>query len=68
MPGDVKTFVCACIHFLSTIGGEKIPRPFGPAVHGTKPNDLVQFDYIRLGPSKSGDKYVLILRDYHSDY
>lgn len=65
---DVQAFVRACIHCLSTVGGEKVPRPFGPAVHGTKPNDLVQFDYIDLGPSKTGDKYVLMLRDDHSAY
>jgi len=65
---DVSTFVRACIHCLSTLGGEKIPRPFGPSVHGTKPNDLLQFDYIHLGPSHNGDQYVLMMRDDHSDY
>ena len=65
---DVRLFVRSCIHCLSTLGGEKIPRPFGPAVHGTKPNDLLQFDYIELGPSNNGDKYVLMMRDDHSDF
>jgi transposase InsO family protein len=68
MTSDVQAFVRACIHCLSTVGGGKVPRPFGPAVHGTKPNDLLQFDYIELGPSQAGDKYVLMLRDDHSDY
>ena len=65
---DVKTFVQACIHCLSTVGGEKIPRPYGPAVHGTSPNDLLQFDYIEIAPGEEGDKYILMLRDDHSDY
>ena len=65
---DVRAFVRACIQCLSTLGGEKIPRPFGPSVRGTSPNDLLQFDYIELGPSLNGDKYVLMLRDDHSDY
>lgn len=65
---DVRDFIRACIHCLSTSGGEKVPRPFGPAVHGTGPNDLLQFDYIDLGPSISGDNYVLMMRDDHSDY
>ncbi len=37
-------------------------------MHGTKPNDLLQFDYIDLGPSNSGNMYVRIMRDSHSDY
>ena len=65
---DVRSFVRACIHFLSTVGVGKVPRPFGPSVHGTAPNDLLQFAYIELGPSTDGCKYVLMLRDDHSDY
>ena len=45
-----------------------MPRPFGPAVHGTAPNQLLQFDYIELGDSRTGEKYFLMLRDDHSDY
>ena len=68
MTSDVRMFVKACIHCLSTVGGGKVPRPFGPALHGTKPNALLQFDYIELGMGANGDKYVLMLRDDHSDY
>lgn len=45
-----------------------MPRPFGPAVHGTGPNDLLQFDYIEIGSASTGEKYVLMLRDDHSSY
>ena len=65
---DVRTFVRGCIHCRSTIGGKNIPRPFGPAHFGTKPNDLLQFDYLDLGPSQSGEKYFLMLKDDHSSY
>ena len=68
LQADVRAFVRACIHCLSTSGGEKVPHPFGLSVHGTKANDNLQFDYIDLGASQSGDKYVLMLRDDHSDY
>ena len=68
MTTDVRSFVRACIHCLSTVGGRKVPRPFVPAVHGTKPNDLLLFDYIDLGPSTVGDRYVLMLKDDHSGY
>lgn len=65
---DMSNFVKACIHCLSTSGGGKEPRPYGPAFHGTKPNDLLQFDYVEIAPGANGEKYVLMLRDDHSDY
>ena len=65
---DVRYFLRACSHCLSTVAGVKVPCPFDPAVHGTQANDLLQFDYIELGPSTEGSKYVLMLRDDHSDY
>ena len=65
---DVKDFIRGCIHCLSTQGGGSMPRPFGPSFFGTKPNDLLQFDYIELGPRSIGAKYVLMLRDDHSGY
>lgn len=68
MKTDVDTFVKSCIHCLSTTGGGRVPRPYGPAFHGTSANDLLQFDYIEVAPSTTGDKYVLMLRDDHSDY
>lgn len=65
---DLRAFVHACINCLLTLGGEKISRPFLLAFHGKSLNDLVQFDYIELGDSQNGDKYVLMLFDEHSDY
>lgn len=38
----------------------------GPAVHGMKPNDLLQLDYIEIVQSPSGFRY-LILPDDLSD-
>lgn len=48
---DVRAFVRAFIHWLATLKGKKIPRLYVPAVHGTSPDDLVQFDYIELKDS-----------------
>lgn len=64
----IKAFVGTCVHCLSTLGGDRFPHPFGPVVHGDRPNSLLQFDYLELGPGDNGDKYVLMLRDYHSNY
>lgn len=45
-----------------------MPRLFGPARHGTEPNDLVQFDFIKMGVGTTGEKYILVLRDDHNSY
>ncbi len=45
-----------------------MPRPFGPAVHGTKANDLIQFDFIEMALSSTGPKYLLMIRDDFSSY
>lgn len=68
LTSNIRTFVQACIHCISTVGGQKIPRSFGPSVHGTKPNDLSQFDYVEMARSKTGEKYILMIRDDHSNY
>lgn len=68
LSADVRTFVHSCIHCLCTSGGGKVPRPFGPSVHGTNPNSLLQFDYIEIAPSTTEEKYVLMLRDDRFDY
>lgn len=65
---DIGLFVRSCIHCLSTTGGETVPRPYGPALHGSTPNALLQFDYIEMGLGSTGDKYILMLRDDHSGY
>lgn len=68
MTTDICTFVQECIHCTSTTGGKKVPRPLGEPLHGTKSNDLLQFDYLELGRTNSGEKYVLLMRDDFSGY
>jgi len=65
---DVSRFVKGCIHCISTTGGKRVPRPFGPSVHGTAPNDLLQFDFLEIGPGADGIKYILMMRDDFSSY
>jgi len=65
---DVDAFIKGCIHCLSTLQGKKIPRPFGPAVHGTYANDLVQFDFLEIAPGRDGVKYILMVRDDFSSF
>lgn len=59
---DIRTFVLACIHCLSTMRAEKVPSATGMAVHSTAPNDLLKFDYIEVSPRSSGEKYISKLK------
>lgn len=65
---NVRTFARSCLHCLSTTGGERVPRPFCLAFHGTAANDLLQFDNIEIAPNTSGQKHAIMLRDDHPDY
>ena len=44
-------FVKQCIHGMDRKAGEKVPRPLGEMVHGTKPGEVLQFDYLYVGDS-----------------
>lgn len=68
LTADFQSFVRSCLQCLSTIGRTRVPRPFCPAVHSVKPDDLLQDDYLELGPGSTGQQYVLILSDDHSGY
>lgn len=43
-------------------------RLFGPPLHGTSAKILLQFDFIDLGTSSHGARYVLMMRDDFYDY
>lgn len=62
---DICIFMRACIHSLRTTREEKVLRPYGPSVIGSTPNAMVQFDYIKMSPRRTGKKYVLLLKDDH---
>jgi hypothetical protein len=63
MTADIKSFCNSCLHCCSTIGGDRTPRPKGEAIHATLPNEVINFDFLFLGPSKTGEKYLLLIKD-----
>lgn len=65
---DIRSFAKNCIYCMSTTRVEKVPRPFGPSVHGTAPKGLLQFDYIEIGTSPTDENFLLMLRVNHSNY
>lgn len=68
MSKDVKVFVGSCFHCIASAPGETTPRPLGEALHATKPNEVIHFDYLYMGPSVDDAKYVLIVKDDYSNY
>jgi len=65
---DVRDFVADCIHCMMAKTGHKIPRPFAETLHAEKPNDVVHFDFLYMGPSNVDVKYVLVIKDDLSGY
>jgi hypothetical protein len=65
---DVQSFCNSCLHCRSTIGGDRTTRPLGEAIHATLPNEVIHFDFLFMGPSDVGYKYVLLIKDDLSSY
>jgi hypothetical protein len=41
MAKDVMVFVQNRLHCVTTIPGDKLPRPLGVQLHATKPNEIL---------------------------
>ena len=73
MEEHVTEFVNHCLHCMDSKAGEKLPRPLGETVCGTRPAEVVHFDYLFVGASgplgddgldEDGDyNYILVMMD-----
>jgi hypothetical protein len=63
----IKVFVGSCFHCIASAPGQTTPRPMGGALHASKPNKVIQFDYPYMGSSVDDVKYVLIVKDDYSN-
>ncbi len=68
MAADTAVFIKSCIHCIGTRSGSRVPRPLLSTTHASKPNELIHFDYLSMGSSQSGHKYVLVIKDDLSSY
>ena len=68
MDEDTSSFVANCIHCVMSKAGLKIPRPLSLTLHASKPNEVVHFDFLYLGQSTEGLRYVLVIKDDLSSY
>ena len=68
MNENVQTFVKSCLHCLCSETGEVVPRPMGHAMHASKSNLLIHFDYCYIMAGEKVMQYVLIIKDDFSGY
>jgi len=67
MAESVQGFVRGCLHCMR-VGNSMAPRPFGEAIHATKPNEVIHFDFISIPMSVDGQSYVLVINDDMSGF
>ena len=46
MKEHVTEFVKQCVHCMDSKAGEQVPRPLVETMHGTRPGEVVHFDYL----------------------
>lgn len=64
---DIRNFVRAFLHGLSTIREGRIFRPLGPYLFRSDAKDLLQLDHIELEPSWDAVKCIRMFRDNYLD-
>ena len=52
-----------CLQCIKLFNGETIPRPLGSQLIAEYPGEVVSMDYIKLGATRTGYMYVLMLQD-----
>jgi hypothetical protein len=69
MAKDVKVFVQDCLHCVTTIPGDKVPRLVGTQLHASNPNETLHFDFLCIGLSRDGKyQHILLLKNDLSGY
>ena len=66
MSADVKRFRQGCLQCLKCVNGEMVPRPLASQLVAEYPGEVLMMDYIKLGLSRTGFTYVLMMVDKFS--
>ena len=66
MVSDVAKFHKGCLQCLKLAEGDMIPRPLPSQMIAEYPGEVLMIDYIKIGLSRSGLMYVLMLVDKFS--
>lgn len=57
-----------CIHFLAMSPGMRVQSTLVHAIHSTKPNEILHFDFSYIGANIIDANYVLIIKEDLSSY
>ncbi len=68
MDADIKAFVQSCLVCTLSSSGSKVSRPLGQQIHAQRVSELLRFDFLYVGESRTGHEYILILKDDFSGY
>ena len=63
MQQEVSKWRCNCLQCIKLHTGETIPRPLGSQLLAEYPGEIVSMDYIKMGTTRTGYLYVLMLVD-----
>ena len=63
MEKQVHEWRHACLHCIKLFSGEVIPRPIGAQLMAERPGEVVSLDYIKLGQTRTGYMYALMIVD-----
>ena len=66
MSADVTRFRQGCLQCLKLADGEMVPRPLASQLVAEYPGEVLMMDYIKLGLSRTGFMYVLMMVDKFS--
>ena len=66
MEVDVGHWRSQCLHCLKLASGDMVPRPLGTQLIAEHPGEVLMADYIKMGDSRTGYSYVLMLVDKFS--
>ena len=63
MMKSVEHFCSKCIHCLRAKTAASIPRPWGSRVKAKRRNEILHMDYLYMGDSVDGYKWLLVLKE-----
>ena len=68
LDAKLKIFLDACLLCPHVKGGRVIPRPWSSGIQTNVPNLYLHMDYLFIGDSVDGNRYILVLKDAASHF
>ncbi len=68
MDADTRAFVQSCLVCTLSSSGSEVSRHLGQQIHSQRVPELLLFDFLYVGESRTGHEYILILNGDFSGY